>query len=357
MQAETTSRGRRGRLRWFAVVVGVALLAYLVSRIGVGIIIDNLKAVGWGMVLILALGGIFHLVRACAWRLTFRSDVRGLSIARLFGLRLISEAAGTFGLAGQMVGDGMRVSLLGPTIPMDDRISSVALDRAAYIVSSGAVGVTGTVAAVLLLSLEGLWRIYAVAFAGTLTLVLVLALVSFASGWHICSYLMHPGQRLPWARKWLAQRASVIEASEENLLSFRSRAPRSFWTLIALYFASQTLAIAEVYLLLRFMGVGIMPVGAFVVESFTKLVNVVGALNPGNVGTYEGGNLLVARMLGFPAAAGLTLALCRRARILFWAAIGAVCLTAWPRHTSRDVPITPGGANTAYTFNGIEPEY
>ncbi len=41
--------------------------------------------------------------------------------------------------------------------------------------------------------------------------------------------------------------------------------------------------------------------------------------------------------------------------------IGAIrsgkALTAWPRHTSRDVPITPGGASTAYTFNGIEREY
>ncbi len=98
---------------------------------------------------------------------------------------------------------------------------------------------------------------------------------------------------------------------------------------MALYLTSQMLAITEVYLLLRFMGIGIVPVKAFVIEAFTKLVNVVGALNPGNIGTYEGGNLLVARLLGFPAAAGFTLALCRRARILFWAGIGAVYLVAW----------------------------
>ncbi len=340
----TTTRAIGGRLRWLAVVVGVALLLHLIGRVGVGTVTDNLKAVGWGIALTLALGGMFHLVRAYAWRLTFRSDVRGLSVARLFGLRLISEATGTLGLAGQMVGDGMRVSLLGPMIPMPDRISSVALDRAAYIVSSGAVGVIGTVAAVFLLSLKGLWRIYAFAFAGTLMVVLVLALVSFANGWHICSHLMHPIQRLPWARKWLAERASVIEAAEENLLSFRSRTPKSFWTVIALYLTSQMLAIAEVYLLLRFMGIGIMPVVAFVIEAFTKLVNVVGALNPGNIGTYEGGNLLVARLLGLPAAAGFSLALCRRARILFWAAIGAVCLTLWPRPISEHVQIPPQGA-------------
>ncbi len=343
---ETRSSAIRGQLRLLAVVVGVALLVHLIARVGVGTVTDNLRAVGWGLILILALGGLFHLVRAYAWRLTFRSDVRGLSITRLFGLRLIAEATGTFGLAGQMVGDGMRVSLLGPMIPMPDRISSVALDRAAYIVSSGAVGVTGTVAAVLLLSLKGLWRVYALAFAGTLALVLVLALVSFARGWHICRHVTHLLQHLPWARKALAEEGSVVEAAEDNLLSFRSRAPKSFWTLVALYLTSQMLAIAEVYLLLRFMNVGVMPVGAFVIEAFTKLVNVVGALNPGNIGTYEGGNLLVARLLGFPAAAGVTLALCRRARILFWAAIGAVCLAVWPRPMSEHFRIPAQGAES-----------
>ena len=316
-------------LRLLPVVIGVGLLAYLISRTGTGAVTRHLKDVGWGLVLILALGGVSHLLEASAWRLTFRSDVRGLSLARAFGLRLIGEAGGTFGLAGQVVGDSMRVSLLGLGIPMDDRISSVALDRAVYIVSSGTVAVTGILAAVMLLSLGGVWRIYALAFAATLTIVLVLALFSFANGWHLFSHITRGMQRLPWARKWLNEKGTVVESAEEDLLSFRSRSPKTFWAVIAVYFLSQMLAIAEVYLLLRFMGLGRMMVGAFVIEALTKLINVVGALNPGNIGTYEGGNLVVARVLHFPATAGLTLALCRRTRILFWAAVGALYLAAW----------------------------
>jgi hypothetical protein len=319
----------RGPLRLLAVVLGVALLVYMIVRTGAGTVTGHLKAVGWGLVLILALGGVSDLLCASAWRLTFRSDVRRPSLARAFSLRLIAEAIGSFGLAGQVAGDSMRVSLLGPIIPIADRISSVALDRAAYILSSAVVTVTGILAAVTLLSLSGVWRVYALVFAATVTLVVVLALFSFAQGWHLFSHITHAMQRLPWAKKWLAEKVSLIESAEENLLSFRSRAPKSFWAVIALYLFAQMLAIAEVYLLLRFMGVGIMLVGAFVIEAFTKLINIVGALNPGNIGTYEGGNLLVARLLGFPAASGLTLALCRRARILFWAGVGALCLTAW----------------------------
>ncbi len=319
----------RGPFRLIAVLTGIALLVYLIARTGAGTVIEHLKAVGWGMVPVLALGGIQHLLRASAWRLTFRSDVRVLSVARAFGLRLIAEAIGTFGLAGQLVGDSTRISLLGPIVPIEDRISSIALDRATFVVSSGTMAVTGVLAAVMFLSLTGVWRIYSLVFAATVMLVLALALFSFTQGWHLFSHITHGVQRLPWAKKCLAEKAVVIESAEANLLNFRSRAPKSFWAVILLYFASQMTAITEVYLLLRLMGVRITVIGAFVIEGFTKFIDVVGALNPGNIGTFEGGNLLVARLLGFSAAAGLTLALCRRARILFWTAIGALCLIAW----------------------------
>lgn len=50
------------------------------------------------------------------------------------------------------------------------------------------------------------------------------------------------------------------------------------------------------------------------------------ALNPGNLGTYEGGNMLIAKIFGLTGTAGLTLALCRRARTVFWAGVGAMCV-------------------------------
>jgi len=47
-------------------------------------------------------------------------------------------------------------------------------------------------------------------------------------------------------------------------------------------------------------------------------------------------------MFGVTATAGLTLALCRRARSIFWAAIGAVCMimikgTEWGKIESGEV--------------------
>lgn len=89
-------------------------------------------------------------------------------------------------------------------------------------------------------------------------------------------------------------------------------------------------------------------VGAFVVEGMTKVIDLVGALNPGNLGTYEGGNMLVAKMIGVTGTAGLTLALCRRVRTIFWAGAGAICMIVMrrpslPSHARAEQSVSPFG--------------
>jgi hypothetical protein len=126
----------------------------------------------------------------------------------------------------------------------------------------------------------------------------------------------------------------VTESAERQFPQFHRRAPGAFWLSLILNFATHLLAIAEVYLILRLLGARASFVGALILESLTKLINVIGAVNPGNLGTYEGGNMVIAKLLGLGSAQGLTLGLCRRFRSIFWAAAGAICL-AWYSRLNR----------------------
>ena len=121
---------------------------------------------------------------------------------------------------------------------------------------------------------------------------------------------------------------AVIESSERQFLQFHRQAPAAFWLSVMLNLASHVLAITEVYLILLFLGAHASFVSALILESLTKLINVIGAVNPGNLGTYEGGNMVIGKLVGLNGAQGLTLGLCRRARAIFWAIVGAICL-AW----------------------------
>jgi hypothetical protein len=188
--------------------------------------------------------------------------------------------------------------------------------------------------------LSGQWRVYALLSAGVLIGVVVLAAVAVASRWQLMGNAARAIGRLPQLHNWVIGKQPTIDSAEHNLLTFSRKAPAAFWANLIFSLLWHALAVLEVYVILRFMGAGIAVVGALALEGLTKVINLVGAINPGNVGTFAGGNMLIAKMFGVTATAGLTLALCRRGRSIFWAGVGAVCLmvmkgTEWGKAESR----------------------
>ena len=316
----------RDTFRVFAGFLGIALLAYLILRTGAGTILQHAREVGWGLVLIFALGGISHVIKTWAWRITFQCDLSKVSFLRGFALRLISEAVGTFGLPGQVLGEAVRVSLLGPSVPVANSVSAATLDRGLYTVSAAIVSVTGILVALVAVPLSKTWRLYALLFAGGVAIFVAVLALAMRRRWPVISGTARVIGQVPGFKKFLDGKQSVVDSAEKNFLGFYHETPKAFWASLTLNLVCQGLAILEIYLLLHLMGARISFLGAFVLEALTKFISVIGAINPGNVGTYEGGNMIITRLFEVSSAAGLTLGLCRRARGLFWAAIGAVCM-------------------------------
>jgi phosphatidylglycerophosphate synthase len=333
--SKPTTTGQKA-FRAIAAVSGIALLAYLIWRVGLGNLLENISALGWGLSLIIALGGLAHLVKTWAWRLTLTGCRGGVSFMRLFQLRLASEAAGQVGALGQIFGEGLRISALGPQIPIESRISSVTLDRAMFVASSAMVALVGTVAALLVLPLTHALRLYAILFVVVLFGLLIVVALALLNRWPFMSRSARVLGRLQFLRQRVERTLPVIHSAEKKLFDFHRVTPGAFWASLALNLAWHGMAVLEVFLILWLMGIKIAPLGALVTEALTKLLNVIGVFNPGNVGTYEGGNMLIAKMFGYTGAVGLSVAVTRRLRGTFWGAVGGFCLLPLSRPRAHD---------------------
>jgi len=322
-------------LRVSGALLGLGLLAYLVLRAGPGAVWRQVHEVGWGLALIILLGGLFQLLRACAWRKTLMCDIRGLSWSRSLGIQLASDACGQLGIAGKVLGDAIRISLLGSTVPLANGISACAIDGGLHTLTAALVTVLGIITALLLAPFPGKWRVDGLLLAAVLSALVVLGAVAVAKRWRLIGRGARAIGRLHRLRDWISGKQSIIDSAEHNLLDFPHEAPAAFWAILALDFLWHALAVLEVYLVLRFMGVRIAVVGAFALEGLTKVINLVGAFSPGNLGTYEAGNMLIAKVFGVTGTAGLTLALCRRARAAFWAGLGVMCMLVMKRAEVR----------------------
>src|SRR5215472_4015733 len=125
--------------RLLAGIFGILLLIFLIGRAGPAKLIESISALGWRLSLVVALGGVAHLVRTWAWRLTLLDEKNEVSFARTLGLRLASDAVGQLGFLGQLFGEGVRASLLSSSVPLANGIASVTLDRAFFTLSAAAV--------------------------------------------------------------------------------------------------------------------------------------------------------------------------------------------------------------------------
>jgi phosphatidylglycerophosphate synthase len=285
--------------------------------------------------LVLLWGGVAHIVKAWAWRLTLLDDKRHVSFARLLGLRLASEAVGQLGGLAQLFGEGLRVSLLGPAMPLSTGIASVTIDRVFFVLSAAVVSVVGLLPVLIALPLPRNLAPYASVSALILLGVILLSAVAIAKRWPVLSWAAQTLARIPFCRTWIERERTLIDSVENAVLDFYHLTPGAFWASFLLNLACHAAAVFEVYLILWLMGAKLSLFGALAIEALTKIVNIAGTFNPGNVGTYEGGNMLIVRMFGLGGAVGLTLAFIRRLRALFWAAVGILCLIIFSRRTKQ----------------------
>src|ERR1700720_4213631 len=322
-------------LRLFAIAMSAGFFVYLVWRAGPSNLWKSLSELGWGIILVIALAGVSHLARTWGWRLTLGDDQHKISFSRLVGLRLGSEAAGQLGILGQTLGDSVRVSQISAEIPVATGLASVTLDRGLYVVTGIMTTIAGILAALPLVALSHALRLYASLFASTLIAFLVFTLLAVRKRLPLLSWSARVIGRVPSFKNWMENRYVLVQSVEYSLFDFHHKTPGAFWASFSLNLASQCMAVSEVCLILWLMGVKMGFFSALVIEALTKLVNVLGNFNPGNIGTYEGGTMLIGKMFALSSATGLALGLSRRLRSFFWAAVGAICfvlLTRSGRH-------------------------
>jgi phosphatidylglycerophosphate synthase len=329
------STSARLPLRILAGLMSAMLFGYLIWQASPGRLWENAVKLGWGFIWVLAAAGISHVFKTWAWRLTLDDHKHKVSFPRLLGLRLGAEAAGQLGIVGQTFGDSVRVARLSPDIPKANGLASVTLDRGLYLATGIIVLVAGVVGALPVLSHSHTLRLYAGLFALTLSAFLLLTLVAVRKRWHVISKSARFLANVPFLKKWIETEYVLIQSVENALLDFHHNSTGAFWKSFFLTLASHFLSVMEVCLVLRFMGVRFGLLSALAIEAMTKLVNLAGSINPGNFGTFEGGNILIARMFGLSTPIGLTLGLARRMRALFWTAVGGICLFILTKSSSR----------------------
>ena len=99
------------------VLGGLALLVWVVRQVGFAQVEADFRQVGWGLVLIVAIGGLRFLVRAIAWRMCLEPPYQ-LGLADAFAAVVCGDAIGNVTPLGPLVGEPAKAAFVRDRIPL-----------------------------------------------------------------------------------------------------------------------------------------------------------------------------------------------------------------------------------------------
>jgi glycosyltransferase 2 family protein len=314
------------KLQPAAFVLGLALLAFILYRVGLQTVLTTISHVGYGFLFIACLNGSRHFLRAVCLYLAV-GEPKVFKYADAVVTRLGGEAVGILTFTGAMASETTKTALLKTKMTLAKSLTTIVVDNLIYGVSVGLFILSGVI--VMFATFGG--------GGGSLKVALIIIASLMFLGVSGCGltafYRFKPltfllkrfaaSKRFP---NFIAKRKEHIFNLETEVLNFYLNHRIKFISLFGINFLAHVLSVAEVYTALYLLGVTPLITTSYIIESLTKTINFTFSFVPGNLGVNEGGAAVIFLTLGYLSATGVALALVRRGATLVWTAIGVIAL-------------------------------
>jgi uncharacterized protein (TIRG00374 family) len=309
-------------------LVGLVLFGVTLLFIDREATLRESRQLGLLLPVVLMPSGAWHVLRTLGWLICFPVDARP-TFWRLFRVRLAADAVSYFTIRG-LASEPLRVVLLLDHVPATASTASTILERTAMgVMSVILVAVTAIVAMTSDTVPEGWQQIFrGIAIVAVFVVLLTLIFLT-RRGRYLGPLFEAMYRRTGW--HWTEGRVARFILDVETLFLQLARSdPRRLRHLVVLAVACYGLMALEVWLVFWAIGASVTVWNSMIVETFTRSASVFGGFIPANLGALEASNVAVVKALGLAGAGSL--ALSRRVRGLFWAALG---LLLYPRDTLR----------------------
>ena len=325
------SQVRNRKLARFGILfalLGLLLFAYFVRKAGVSEILAGIQRLGFGFLLILAISSLRQTARSLAWTRCFESP-HSLRFRDAFAARVMGDALGNIiPLASVAVSEPSKAAFVTDRVPLMASLAALALENIFYSLTVVLLIFSGTAALLLSFSLP---RPLRYASLGALAVTLVIAPLGYfviRRQWKFLSGPMSFLSRRGIARAWMIETGIPRGRTlEDRIYGFYSRNSNRLISIFLLEVCFHLAGVAEIFVTLYFIS-SVPPtlLTAFILESVNRVINVVFKVVPLRTGIDEAGTGMLSKVLGFTTAIGVTLAIVRKGRDIFWTAIGVALI-------------------------------
>ena len=305
-----------------AAVLGVALFVYFVQRVGVGEIAAGIGRLGWLFLVVVALGGLRLAVRGMAWRGCLEGPHR-LTPSRAFQAVVAGDTLGNLTPLSLLISEPAKALFVRDREPVSRTLAALAVENLFYTLSAALVIAGGALALVLRLRTADTWWLASVGLVAALIILISLVHAVIWRRVRVASGLVELVGRRRLAQQVVAGWGKRVREVEDRVYALYPREPGRLVRLACWELSFHALAMLEIYIVLSLIS-DIAPtlLDAFVFESTNRFITTLFKVVPMRIGVDEAGTAAFAELLAFGTAAGVTLAIVRKARMLVWMTAG-----------------------------------
>jgi hypothetical protein len=321
--SQTTAQGSRKKFTPLGIIfalLGLALFTYFVKKAGVGQISDGIRRLGAGFLLVIAISAVRQIARSIAWMLCVEKPHR-LGLWDAFRARVMGDAIGNvLPFASFVISEPAKPALIRDRLPLMAGLSAIAIENIFYSLSVAVFICSGMIALLLSFSLPKGFQVGSFIVLGVILIVITLGTlfirreVRFISG--TAGLLHRCGLNVKWVEKG--------RTLEDQIYGFYRNHQRRFIPILLLEASFHLAGVAEIYVVLSFISPQQPPtfLTAFILESVNRVITMGFKFIPLRMGVDEAGTGKVSKILLFTEVTGVTLAIVRKARDVFWSAVG-----------------------------------
>lgn len=320
------ARRLSGYLHVAGLLFGLTLLFILVRAVGLDPIFSALRNVGTGFFLLISIIGFRHVARTLAMRTAFAGERHRFTFRQAFAARLGGEAVTFLTFTGPVLGEATKAALLKRRVPLASGVQALLIDNLLYNLSVALFIASGACVMLLTYDLPDAARYPVLGIAVGMLLALVLVSAAVVRRMTPATNFVDALIRIGFKRRALLKRRERIRHVESNVYDFFRQHPAAFFGVVAFNILSHVTSVAEVWVALYLLGFDTRADVPYIIESLTKIINLVFGFVPATIGVYEGGTGLILNTLGFTYATGIALGIVRKAGTLTWVSFGLLTL-------------------------------
>ncbi len=304
---------------------GLALLFWMIQRVGFSVLKENLLHFGLGPALFLiALYTLAQIAFALAWYVVLDDPEKKLSFWDIFVAYAAGDALNMTIPSGNLAGEPVKVMLVKDKFPIESAVTSVTVYKFADYISLTLFLACGWAFQFFFYSLPLPWNVG----AGLITFGMTVAAFIFF-------WIQKKGLYLPAGRwlgrlglqKWIEGKLHSAHLVDEGVRDFYAHRPQKFGASVFFNFLAWFGGVLEIMIFMSFLGLKASFPAALTVETFSLFLNNITFFVPARLGVGEGGRTLIFMALGFTKEVGLTYGIIRRIRELAWVGLGYLVLS------------------------------